>query len=125
MPLARDTGVSTQSIQNLSMTYLSPTAALAGQLVGWDGLLTSSAATPIRGVLIDDAVQNQTVSVGMSGLHECLSGGAVSIGAPVGTDVTGKGVAVGAGAQSIGRAMTATTAANQKFQIYITREGTN
>jgi hypothetical protein len=124
MPVAKDTGVSTHSLQNLSMTYLSPTAALAGQLVGWDGLL-STGATPIRGPLIDDAIQNQTVSIGMSGLHEVLSGAAVAIGAFVGSDATGKGVTVAAGTQSIGRAMTATTAANQRFQVYITREGTN
>jgi hypothetical protein len=124
MPLAKDTGVATHSLQSLSMTYLSPAAALAGQLVGWDGLL-STGATPIRGPLIDDAIQNQTVSIGMAGMHEVLSGGAVAIGALVGSDATGKGITVAAGTQSIGRAMTATTAANQRFQIYITREGTN
>lgn len=124
MPLAKDTGVPTQSLQNLSMTYLSPAAATAGQLVGWDGLL-STGATPIRGPLLGDAIQNQTASVGMSGLHEVLSGAAVAIGALVGSDATGKGVTVGAGVQSIGRAMTATITANQKFQVYITREGTN
>lgn len=124
MPLARDTGVPTQSLQSLSMIYLGVAAALAGQLVGWDGLL-STGATPIRGALIDDAVQNQTVSVGMAGLYEVLSGAAVAIGALVGADATGKGVTVAAGTQSIGRAMTATTAANQRFQVYITREGTN
>jgi hypothetical protein len=58
-------------------------------------------------------------------MHEVLSGGAVAIGALVGSDATGKGITVAAGTQSIGRAMTATTAANQRFQIYITREGTN
>jgi Uncharacterized conserved protein (DUF2190) len=124
MPLARDTGVPTQSLQNLSMTYLSPAAAIAGQLVGWDGLLCAG-ATPIRGVLIDDAIQNQTVSVGMSGLHEVLSGGAITIGSIIGSDGAGRGIAQGVGPQSIGRAMTATTAPNQKFQMYITREGAN
>ncbi|MGL4619156.1 MAG: DUF2190 family protein [Chroococcidiopsis sp.] len=124
MPLARDTGVPTHSLQNLSMTYASPTSALVGQLVGWDGLL-STGATPVKGVLLDDAVQNQTVSIGMAGLHECLSGAAVAVGALIGSDGTGRGITVGAGVQSIGRAMTATTAANQKFQLYITREGTN
>jgi hypothetical protein len=125
MPLAKDTGISTHSLQNLSATYSSPTPALAGQLVGWDGLL-SAGATPIKGVLLDDAVQNQTVSIGMSGLHEVLSGGAVPInGALIGSDATGKGIVVAAGTQSIGRAMSTTTAANQRFQVYITREGTN
>lgn len=124
MPLAKDTGVPAQSLQSLSMTYLSPAAALAGQLVGWDGLL-STGATSIRGPLIDDAIQNQTVSVGMAGLHEVLSSGAVAIGALIGSDGTGRGIAVAAGVQSIGRAMSATTAPNQRFQVYITREGTN
>ena len=124
MPLAKDTGVSTHSLQNLSATYLSLTAALAGQLVGWDRLL-STGATPIKGVLLHDAVANQTVSIGMAGLHECLSGGAIAVGALVGSDANGRGITVAAGTQSIGRAMSATTAVNQKFQIYITREGTN
>jgi hypothetical protein len=125
MPLARDTGVPTHSLQNLSMTYLSATPALAGQLVGWDGTLAILTTTPIRGVLIDDAVQNQTVSVGMAGLYEVLSGGAVTVGSAIGCDSSGRGIAVAASTQSIGRAMSATTAAGQKFQMYITREGAN
>jgi hypothetical protein len=54
-----------------------------------------------------------------------LSGAAVAVGALVGSDAAGKGITVAAGTQSIGRAMSATTAANQRFQVYITREGTN
>lgn len=122
MPLAKDTGVPTHSLQNLSRTYTGAAPAVAGQLIGWDGNLATST---IMGVLLDDAVQNQTVSVGMAGLHECLSGTAVGIGSPIGVDGAGRGVPVAAGLQTIGRAMSATTNANQKFQIYITREGTN
>jgi Uncharacterized conserved protein (DUF2190) len=124
MPLARDMGVPTQSLQSLSMTYLSPAPAVAGTLVGWDGLV-STGATPIRGVLIDDAIQNQTVSVGMAGVHEVLSAGAIAIGSLIGVDAFGRGLAVGVGSQTIGRAMSATNTGNQKFQMYITREGTN
>jgi Uncharacterized conserved protein (DUF2190) len=124
MPLARDMGVPTQSLQNLSMTYLSATPALAGQLVGWDGLVTAGGG-PIRGILVDDAVQGQVVSVAMAGLAEGLSATAISIGAAVGSDVTGKCITVAPGNPSIGRAMTAATGPNQRFQVYITREGTN
>ena len=124
MPLARDTGVPTQSLQRLSAIYASGIPSLAGQLIGWDNL-PSTGGTPIKGALVDDAALGQTVSVEMSGLVEVLSGAAVAIGALVGSDGIGKGVTVVAGTQSIGRAMTATTAANQRFQVYITREGTN
>lgn len=122
MPLAKDTGVPTQSLQNLSRTYAGAAPAVAGQLIGWDGNL---ATTTIMGVLLDDAVQNQTVSVGMAGLHECISGSAIGAGSPIGVDGFGRGVPVAAGLHVIGRAMTATTNVNQKFQVYITREGTN
>jgi hypothetical protein len=122
MPLAKDTGVATQSLQNLSRTYIGVAPAVAGQLIGWDGNLAS---TTIMGPLLDDAVTGQTVSVGMAGLHECISGSAVGIGSVIGVDGSGRGVPVAPGFHVIGRAMSATTAANQKFQMYITREGTN
>lgn len=125
MPLAKDTGYPVKSLQNLPVTYTSVAPASAGQLVGWDGALVVAAATPIQGVLMDDAAQNQTVSVGMVGLFECIAGGAITAGALIGADASGRGIAVGAGTQSIGRARTATTAAGQKFQLFITREGTN
>jgi hypothetical protein len=124
MALARDTGVPTSVIHSLSITYNSAIAALAGQLIGWDGN-PSTGVTPIMGVLQDDATQGKVVSVAMAGLTEVLSSAAVAIGAVVGSDATGKGATVAAGTQSIGRAMSAATAANQKFQVYITREGTN
>jgi hypothetical protein len=124
MPLAKDTGVPTHSLQNLSMTYLGAAPALAGQLIGWDGLL-SIGTGPIRGPLLDDAVTNQVVSVGMAGLHEVISSSVVIVGSLIGSDNTGRGIVVGPGSQSIGRAISATTGANQKFQVYITREGTN
>jgi hypothetical protein len=127
MPLARDTGVPTQVIQSLSIVYQSATPALAGQLVDWTGNLTVSSVTTapgIMGVLQDDATQGKTVSVAMAGLVEVLSGGPIAIGNLVTTDATGRGLFSGLNALLIGRAMSATTAANQKFQMYITREGT-
>ena len=122
MPLAKDTGLPTQSLQSLSRTYTGVAPAIAGQIIGWVGNL---ATATIMGVLLDDAVQNQTVSVGMAGLHECISGSGIGVGSPIGVDGFGRGVPVAAGFHTIGRAMTATTNANQKFQMYITREGTN
>jgi hypothetical protein len=127
MPLARDTGVPTQVIQSLSIVYQSATPALAGQLVDWAGNLVinpASGSPAIMGVLQDDATQGKTVSVAMAGVAEVISGGPIAIGNIIGTDVTGKGVFTGLNTLLIGRAMSATTAANQKFQMYITREGT-
>jgi Uncharacterized conserved protein (DUF2190) len=125
VPAPKDFGVPVNTLQQLSITYASATAALAGQLVWWDGQLATSPAVSPMGLLVEDAAQNKTVVVAMAGLGEGLSGGAIAIGQAVGTDGTGKLVALGAGNHTIGRAMSATTAANQKFQVYITREGTN
>lgn len=125
MAAPKDSGVPTNTLHQLSITYASATPALAGQLVWWDGQLATSSAVSPMGILIEDATQNKTVVLAMAGLAEGLSGAAIAIGQPVGTDGTGKLIALGAGSHSIGRAMTAATASNQKFQVYITREGTN
>lgn len=124
MPLARDTGVPTQVIQSLSVVWQGVTPALPGQFISWSGNPVAT-LIPIKGVLQDDAVQGRAVSVAMAGVVEVLSGGAIAVGSIVGSDASNRGVVVAPGDQSIGRAMSATTAAGQKFQMYITREGTN
>jgi Uncharacterized conserved protein (DUF2190) len=125
MPAPRDQGVLVNVTQSLSITYLSATAAVAGQLVDYAGNLAVSAATPVYGVLRDDATQNRVVSIVTDGLVEVLSGGAVAIGNAICADATGRGAATGAGNQCLGRAVSAASAAGQRFQMLITREGTN
>jgi hypothetical protein len=126
MPLPRETGVPTHVTQVLPIAYTSATPAVAGQLVDYGGALAVNAATPIFGVLLEDATQGKTVSVAIAGLVEVLSGGVIGgVGNAIAADATGKAVAVGAGSQCLGRNRTAATAANQRIQILITREGTN
>jgi Uncharacterized conserved protein (DUF2190) len=64
------------------------------------------------------------VGVAMAGMVEGLAGAAIAVGALVAADATSRLVAAVGGVQSIGRAMSATSAAGQKLQVYITREGT-
>jgi Uncharacterized conserved protein (DUF2190) len=128
MPAPKDQGVPVNVIQSLTMQYLSATPAVAGQMVDYTGNLVTAAGTvPIYGVLRDDAVQNRYVSVAVAGLVEVLSGGAIAAGSAVASDATGKGVTAAVGQHSIGRVVpgSAATAANQKIQVLITREGTN
>jgi hypothetical protein len=127
MPAPKDQGVPVNVTQSLTMQYLSATPAVAGQLVDYTGNLVVSAATPIYGVLREDAVQNRYVSVAVAGLVEILSGATVSAGNAIGSDATGKGIFVAAGNHSIGRVIpgSSATGANQKVQVLITREGTN
>lgn len=126
MPLPKDQGVPVNVIQSLTMQYLGATAAPAGSLVDYTGNLATG-ATPIYGVLREDAVQNRYVSVAVAGLVEVIAGGALAPGNAIGANATGQGVSVAAGTQSIGRVIqgSGATAAGQKVQMLITREGTN
>lgn len=127
MPAPKDQGVPVNVIQSLTMQYLSATPAPAGSLVDYTGNLVTAVATPIYGVLREDAVQNRFVSVAVAGLVEVLCGGALAVGQAIGADAFGRGIPVSPGTQSIGRVVqgSATTFQNQKAQVLITREGTN
>lgn len=126
MPLPRNLGLPTNVSLSLTMTYNGLTPALAGQFIGWDGQLVIAPGTSIAGVLREDATTGKNVSVAMSGLVEVLSGGAVAVGNAIGADIAGKGAVAAAGAQIFGRVFQGSpiTAANQRFQMFITREGT-
>jgi hypothetical protein len=127
MPLPKDQGVPVNVTQSLTMQYLSAAPAPAGSLVDFAGNLVVAAATPIYGVLREDAVQNRYVSVAVAGLVEVVAGGVLAAGNAIGANATGQGISVAAGTQSIGRIVqgSAATAAGQKVQMLITREGTN
>lgn len=126
MPAPRDQGVPVNVTQSLSMQYLGVTLAVAGTLVGYDGLIATG-ANPIFGVLREDATQNRWVSVAVAGLVEIVAGVALVAGNAVGANATGQGIAVAAGTQSIGRIVpgASAAAAGQRVQMIITREGTN
>lgn len=127
MPAPKDQGVAVNVIQSLTMQYVSGVPAVAGQLVDYTGLLVAAATTPIYGVLRDDVAPNRFASVAVAGLVEVVSGGALAAGNLVGSDGSGRGIAVAAGTQSIGRVIqgSSATTAGQKVQVLITREGTN
>lgn len=125
MPAVKETGVPTHVIQSLSINYTNATPAVLGQFVDYAGNVVTASTTPIYGPLREDASQGRTVSVGTAGVVEVISGGVFAIGAKIGSDVAGRGIQVGAGVESIGRALSASTAAGQFFQMLITREGTN
>jgi hypothetical protein len=124
MPAPINTGLPVNVVQSLSINYASATAASAGQLVDFTGNLVTVATTVPFGVLREDAVQNRIVSVATVGMVEMIAGAAVAIGAAITADATGRGITAVAGNQIFARAMSATTAAGQRFQALITREGT-
>jgi hypothetical protein len=126
MPAPRDQGVPVNVTQSLSMQFSSATSAVAGTLVGYNGA-GSNGGNAIFGILREDASQNRWVSVAVAGLAEVFSGGALNPGDSVGANGIGQAVAVAAGTHMIGRVVpgSSATAAGQRVQVLITREGTN
>jgi hypothetical protein len=126
MPAPRDQGVPVNVTQSLSIQYVGAAPAVAGTLLDWAGNVATGAA-PIFGVLREDATTGRWVSVAVAGLAEVLSGAALSAGNSVGADATGRGVSLAPGSQTLGRIIqgSTATAAGQRVQMLITREGTN
>lgn len=60
-------------------------------------------------------------NVRMAGISRAISGGAIGVGAAVTIDSAGKFVAAGTGAGTniVGKAMTATTATDQMFDVWL------
>lgn len=125
MPAPKDFGVPTNVLHQLTVTMATAGGGLLGQPVFWDGQIATASTVSAMGLLVEDATVNKPCGVAMAGLCEGLAGAAVAIGAAVGPDATGRLVPVAAGSHVLGRAVSAATAAGQKFQVYITREGTN
>jgi len=67
------------------------------------------------------ATGKATANVRMFGFTRAISGGAITVGAPVTIDANGKFVAsgTGAGTNIVGKATTATTATDQYFDLWI------
>jgi hypothetical protein len=122
MAAAKDTGLPTNILQSLSITYTSSAAAAPGQLVSYAGALAVLPATPVYGVLRSDVAQNETASVAVAGMCEITAGATVTVGAPISADSTGRGIVAVTGAYVFARALTAATV-GQKFQAIFSREG--
>jgi hypothetical protein len=71
------------------------------------------------------ATGKATVNVRMAGISRAVSGGAITVGAPVTIDSAGKFVAsaTSAGTNIVGKAMTATTATDQYFDVWLAPMG--
>jgi proline dehydrogenase len=73
----------------------------------------------------DVATGKVVASVRMSGISRAISGGAITVGAAVTIDAAGKFVAAAtaAGTNIVGKAMTATTATDQMFDVWLASMG--
>lgn len=120
MPAPRDFGVPTNILHQL--TIRAAGNAPTGSIIDWTGTIGVSGQP--MGVIVDDAVAGRDVGVAMAGLIEVIAGAPIAVGQPIGGDGLGRGIPVGPPTQILGRAMSA-AAAGQRFQMYITREGTN
>jgi hypothetical protein len=123
MPAPKDFGVSTHVLQEFTFRYTAAPALPAGRLVNHGMTTVASSAEPLLGVLRDDVTQGRDVSVGLAGIVEVISGAAIGNGVAITSDAAGQGVVAGAGSYIIGRALSTTAAAGQRFQMLITREG--
>jgi Uncharacterized conserved protein (DUF2190) len=121
----RDNDLAVYVTHRQTVTYASITTAGTGQPVDFNRALVVANNVPVFGVLEQDAVQGRDVSIAIQGICQGISGGAIAPGQAIGCDGTGRFVAVAAGAVCFGRALSTATAAGQKFQMLITREGTN
>src|SRR5690349_1584728 len=73
----------------------------------------------------DVATGKVVVNVCMAGISRAISGGAIGVGAPDTIDTAGKFVAsaTAAGTNIVGKAMTATTATDQYFDVWLAPMG--
>ena len=125
MPLPRDSDLPVFTYHRHSITYAGTLPALAGTAVDFNRVPVVSTATPAFGILEFDVVLGQDVTISVAGICQMISGAAVPIGSAVMVDATSRAVAGTPGLQLFGRALSAATAAGQKIQVLITREGTN
>ena len=125
MAAPRDSDLPIFNLQRHTITFAGVAVALAGTAVGFDRLPIVLVATPVFGVLEFDVVPGQDATIAVAGICQMISGAAVSIGSAVTIDATSRAIVGAAGQQLFGRALSAATAAGQKIQVLITREGTN
>jgi Uncharacterized conserved protein (DUF2190) len=125
VPAPRDNDLASLTYHRHTITYAGAAAALAGTAVDYARILNTGGVNPIFGVLESDAAPGETVSIAVAGTCQMISGAAVAVGAAVGVDGTSRAAVAAVGNQCFGRALTAATAAGQKIQVLITREGTN
>ena len=123
MAAPRDSDLPVYTYHRHTITYLG-IPLVAGQAVSFDRIGISSPTIPVFGVLEFDAVAGQDVAIAVAGICQMIANSAIAVGSPIGVDSTSRAIFANAGNQIFGRALSATTAAGQKIQVLITREGT-
>ena len=125
MPAPRDSDLPVYTYHRHSITYAGTLPALAGTAVGFDRLPVIGSGTAVFGILEFDVLPGQDVAIAVAGICQMITGGAINIGSPVMIDGISRGIAGVLNNQLFGRALSAATAAGQKIQVLITREGIN
>ena len=126
MAAPRDSDLPVFTYHRHTITYAGVAPAAAGTAIGFDRQIAGNAGQPAFGILEFDAVTGQDVTIAIAGICQCISsGGGIFIGNAIVFDSFGRATTVAAGVQIFGRALSAATAAGQKIQVLITREGTN
>ncbi len=123
MPAPKDRTMPVHTYHRKSIKYAGTVAAVAGTAIAFNLQTVPNSTTPIFGILESDANPQDDVTIAIAGETEMLTGGAIAVGGFIGSDTLGRAIVVSAGSQSIGRALTTATAAGQRVQVLITREG--
>lgn len=124
MPAPRDNDLPVLTYHRHTITYAAVNPAFAGTPIGFDRVPVLSAGLSVFGVLESDAVIGQDVTIAVAGICQMISGGVIAVGNSITIDGTSRAIAGAVGNHLFGRALSAATAAGQKIQVLITREGT-
>ena len=126
MAAPRDSDLPVFTYHRQTVRYTGPTnLGVAGTAVGFTGIQPNGFGFAVYGILEFDVATGQDVTIAVAGICQVISGGAINIGDALTFSALGPAFSTGAGNQIFGRALSAATAAGQKVQMLITREGTN
>ncbi len=120
---ARQGDLLTHVLQRLTVTYTGTATATSGTPIDYTGAPVVDPTVPTLGILEQDTDPGQPTAVITHGLCQIISGAAIAKGAAISFDATSRGISSATGNRIFGRAMSTATAAGQKMQLLITREG--
>lgn len=101
-----------------SISLIAASAITGQRFVDWQGNI-AAADEDTPGVAQSDAVAGQAFAVNVLGTAMVMSGGAIAVGGPVKVGANGKAIAQGGAGAIVGRAVTASTAADQLIEILL------
>lgn len=114
--------VSSKSIDDLTVP-VAGSAVSIGHAVGYNSSQIATAAAVVWGVAKNDAASGKECLIGVHGTVPAKAGAAIAVGAALTTDSSGRFVTATTGQRIFGRALQAAGAANDFFELFITREG--